>query len=166
MAINVNDLVVGTTYKIEVPKVTAVCNAIIRSGKAPECGGEMFMSYTFGVYLGTKTETIKDNEPEDPKSDESEDDDPYGEMGSDWYTTVFSIHNYKDAADGDKNVRLSGEVTFLQFMRTPDFNPWHRNVLLSNVSSWQKSRKWRSSRSHAIDIPKEIALEDMVFYEL
>lgn len=169
--ISINRLKVGEIYTIEVPRVTAVRHALIAAGKLAKCGGKKFSGITVGRYLGYTVETIENEDPGDIENDEDEDEDPYGDEGSDWSKIYFSIHNFfgpiDDNYDGphDKNVHLLGEVTFLQFIRPSNFDPWHRNVLLENVTSWQKSRKWRSSRCHQIDIPREIAIEDMVFYK-
>lgn len=165
--IPIDSFEVGVMYTIEVPSVTASKENLKAAGLPAECGGKKFSGITFGRYMGLINETI---ENEDPGEDEN-DDDPYGEEGSDWPEIYFSIHNFFGPVDDnyygprDKNVHLLGPVTFLKFMRPPNFDPWYRNVLLENVTSWQKSRKWRSGRCHPINIPLEIAINDMVFYK-
>ena len=128
------------------------------------CGGKEFSSFTVGVFVG---QTVEDENPdgEDPDGEDPDGEDPDGNW-SDWSKAYFSIHNYNGPDDQDKNVLLSGTVTYLHFQMTSDFDPWDRNVLLSNVTSWQKSRKWRPSRCHEIYIPVAIAAEDMVFYAM
>ena len=165
-SIPVDRLRVGEMYTIEVPRVTAARTYLLAAGKPAECDRQKFSGITFGKYLGTIMEIIENEDPGDIENDE----DPYGYY-TDWSEIYFSIRNFFGPIDDnyngprDKNVHLLGEVTFLRFMRPSNFDPWHRNVLLENVSSWQKSRKWRSGRCHPINIPREIAIEDMLFYK-
>jgi len=166
LGIPIDRLKVGEIYTIEVPRVTAVRNSLIAAGKPVECGNQKFSGITFGKYMGTIVEIIENEDPGYIENDE----DPYGYY-TDWSEIYFSIRNFFGPIDDnynglrDKNVQLLGEITFLRFMRPFNFDPWHRNVLLENVSSWQKSRKWRSGRCHPINIPLEIAINDMVFYK-
>lgn len=165
-SIPVDRLRVGEMYTIEVPRVTAVRTSLLAAGKPAECDRQKFSGITFGKYLGTIMESIENEDPGDIEND----DDPYGDY-TDWSKIYFVISNFFGPIDNnyneprDKNVHLLGEVTFLRFMRPSNFDPWHKNVLLKNVSSGQKSRKWRSDRCHPINIPREIAMEDMLFYK-
>ena len=166
-SIPVDRLKVGEMYTIEVPRITAARTYLLAAGKPAECDRQKFSGITFGKYLGS---TVKIIENENPGYIEN-DDDPYGDKGSDWFERYFSIRNFFGPIGNnynefrDKDVYLIGKVTFLRFMRPSNFDPWYKNVLLDNVRSWQKSRKWRSGRCHQINIPREIAIEDMLFYK-